>query len=387
MRVDELDYDLPGELIATRPAPARDAARLLVISRTDPDRLEHRRVGDLPDLLEPGDTLVLNRSKVLPARFVGRNLGTGGRVEGLWLHDAPDTAGDAGTAPAGARRVWIALIKARRHTPGRVIELTAPDGRDSGVRLELLGRARDEAGAWRVAAWSIDDPGLDTPGMLARAGRPPLPPYIRHARRDAGQTPENDEQDRDRYQTVYAGPLADPGRASAPPGSVAAPTAGLHFTAALLETLHGRGIGTHEVVLHVGAGTFKPIEVDDLNDHPMHREWCSMPAGVRDAVFNADRVIAVGTTSTRTVESYAPLVARGGDIPDWIETDLLIAPGYRWRRVDGLLTNFHLPRSTLLALVAAMLPGGIDRLRAVYAEAIRERYRFFSFGDAMLILP
>ncbi len=386
MRVEELDYDLPGDLIATRPAADRDAARMLVISRTDPVRLEHRRVADLLSLLDRDDTLVLNRSKVLPARFIGRNLGTGGKVEGLWLHDAP-TADGADTDTNPPRRIWIAMIKARRHTPGRVIELTAPDGSDSGVRLELLGRAESEAGAWRVAAWSIDEPGLDTPAMLARAGRPPLPPYIRHARRDSGQNPESDEQDRDRYQTVYAGPLADPGHASAPPGSVAAPTAGLHFTHALLEALRHRGIDTREIVLHVGAGTFKPVEVDDLNDHPMHSEWCSMPVGVRDAVFSARRVIAVGTTSARTIEAYAARLEQPDPAPDWIETDLLIAPGYRWRRVDGLLTNFHLPRSTLLALVAAMLPEGIDRLRAVYAEAIRERYRFYSFGDAMLILP
>ncbi|HHN77929.1 MAG TPA: S-adenosylmethionine:tRNA ribosyltransferase-isomerase, partial [Phycisphaerales bacterium] len=333
-----------------------------------------------------GDTLVLNRSKVLPARFIGRNLATGGKVEGLWLHDAP-TADGADTKTTPHRRIWIAMIKARRHTPGRVIELTAPDGSDSGVRLELLGRAEGEPGAWRVAAWSIDEPGLDTPAMLARAGRPPLPPYIRHARRDSGQNPESDEQDRDRYQTVYAGPLADPGRASAPPGSVAAPTAGLHFTHALLEALRHRGIDTREIVLHVGAGTFKPVEVDDLNDHPMHSEWCSMPADVRDAVFSARRVIAVGTTSARTIEAYAARLEQPDPVPEWIETDLLIAPGYRWHRVDGLLTNFHLPRSTLLALVAAMLPEGIDRLRAVYAEAIGERYRFYSFGDAMLILP
>lgn len=385
MRVDELDYHLPSDLIATSPAPTRDAARMLVISRSDPDRLEHRTVRDLPALLNPGDSLVLNRSKVLPARFVARNLSTGGRAEGLWLRDDPARPGETPEGNAETRRIWIALIKARRHRPGRVFELIAPDGRDSGVRLELLARADDEPGAWRVAAWSVDDPSLDTPAMLARAGRPPLPPYIRHARRDAGMDPE-DAHDPDRYQTVYAGP-PEPPAGRGPAGSVAAPTAGLHFTPALLDALHTSGITTHEVVLHVGTGTFKPVEVDDLNDHPMHSEWCSMPPPVRDAVFGSRRVIAVGTTSARTIESYAALLERGGDNLDWIETDLLIAPGYRWRRVDGLLTNFHLPRSTLLALVAAMLPGGIDRLHAVYAEAIRQRYRFFSFGDAMLILP
>lgn len=352
---------------------------MLVLSRTEHDRLEHRVVRDLPGLLDGGDTLVFNRSRVLPARFVGRNLSTGGRAEGLWLHDEGRT-GDG-------RRVWATLIKARRHRPGRVLELTTPDGLVSGIHLELLVPDQSEPGAWRVAAWSPAEPALDTPAMLERAGLPPLPPYVRHARRDAGMDAE-DAHDRARYQTVFATSLDSP-RGDGAAGSVAAPTAGLHFTPGLLDRLDGAGVRREEVVLHVGTGTFKPVEVDDLDDHPMHSEWCSMPAATRGALFGAGRVIAVGTTSARTIEAYAQAIESTGSPPpgEWLETDLLISPGYTWRRVDGLLTNFHLPRSTLLALVAAILPGGIERVREVYAEAIGEGYRFFSYGDAMLVLP
>jgi len=372
--VDDLDFDLPPSLIATAPVEPRDSARLLVISRSDPGRLEHRRVRDLPELVERGDAMVFNRSRVLPARFLARSLSTGGRAEGLWLRDD-------GRAEDG-RRVWVALVKARRHRAGRVLELVDARGGATGVRLEFLGPAADEPGAWRLG---VDSDWEDTPALLDRVGLPPLPPYIRHARRDAGLETE-DERDRERYQTVYAGSTASPsGEGSA--GSVAAPTAGLHFTPALLSALDGRGVSRHEVVLHVGTGTFKPVEVADLDEHPMHAEWCSMPEGVRGALSSARRVIAVGTTSARTVEAYAALSESGGVLPEWLETDLLIQPGYRWRRVDGLLTNFHLPRSTLLALVAALVPGGIGRVREVYGEAIREGYRFFSYGDAMLILP
>lgn len=377
MRVEELDYHLPPDRIATTPAEPRDAARLLVISRSDPARLEHRLVRDLPGLLERDDLLVLNRSRVLPARFEGRNLDTGGRIEGLWLRDdGRDSEG---------RRIWVALVKARRHRPGRVLGLVTTRGEPTPIRLEFLESAPDEPGAWRIAIRELDGGAPDTPEILERVGRPPLPPYIRHARRDRGLN-EDDDRDAERYQTVYAASCDSPTGEGAG-GSVAAPTAGLHFTPGLLERLEAAGVRREEVVLHVGTGTFKPVEAEDLDDHPMHAEWCSMAETPRRAIFGAGRVIAVGTTAARTIEAHALAIERGEIPPAWLETDLLIQPGYRWRRVDGLLTNFHLPRSTLLALVAAIIPGGIDRVRSIYDTAIREGYRFYSFGDAMLILP
>lgn len=377
MRVDELDYDLPEGLIATRAAEPRDSARLLVCSRSDESRLEHLVVRDLPGLLRSGDTLVFNVSRVLPARLLGRNLDTGGKVEGLYLRDAAPL-------PDG-RPAWEAMIKARRFRPGRRVALLDESGRPAGVELELIERTGDEAGAWRVGV-ETDPPGLTTPEALARAGRTPLPPYILSARRAAGLSVP-DAADRVRYQTVYAG---------ASSGSVAAPTAGLHFTPDLLESLQARGVRRADVTLHVGSGTFKPIETETLEDHRMHTEWCSMDAPAVEAVFGrgvprpappgGGRVVAVGTTAARTIEAYAGAIEADGPAPASIETDLLIAPGFRWRRVDAMLTNFHLPRSTLLAMLAAMFPRGMDRVREIYAEAIRERYRFYSYGDAMLVL-
>lgn len=377
MRVEELDYHLPQACIAVAPAEPRDAARLLVISRSDPARLEHRFVRDLPGLLRPEDLLVLNRSRVLPARFEGRNLDTGGRIEGLWLRDDG--------RDAEGRRVWVALVKARRHRPGRVLGLVTARGKATPIRLEFLEPSADDPGAWRIAVRDLDGGDPETPTILERVGRPPLPPYIRHARRDRGLGEEND-RDGELYQTVYAASCESPTGEGAG-GSVAAPTAGLHFTPELLNRLESAGVRREEVVLHVGTGTFKPVEVEDLDEHPMHREWCSMSEAARRSIFGAGRVIAVGTTAARTIEAHALAIERGEVPPAWLETDLLIQPGYRWRRVDGLLTNFHLPRSTLLALVAAIVPGGIDRVRTLYDTAIREGYRFYSFGDAMLILP
>ncbi len=382
MRTADLAFDLPPGLIAVRPAEPRDSARLLVVSRSDPDRLEHRHVSDMPGLLDPGDTLVMNASKVLPARFIARNLETSGKAEGLWLRDD----GFVQAEPNGERRrVWVALLKARRHRPGRVLALLDHQGNETTARIEILGRADDEPGAWRVAAWDAIDAEAETPAILDRVGRPPLPPYIRGARREAGLADEH-EHDHERYQTVYAESVESP-TADGVAGSVAAPTAGLHFTPGLLARLQQRGVARTSVVLHVGTGTFKPVEAEELSDHPMHGEWCSIPPAAGEIIKGASRVIAVGTTSVRTLEAFAALEQSGGPVPAWIETDLLIQPGYRFLKVDGLLTNFHLPGSTLLALVAAIMPGGIDRVREIYAEAIRERYRFFSYGDAMLILP
>jgi S-adenosylmethionine:tRNA ribosyltransferase-isomerase len=215
--------------------------------------------------------------------------------------------------------------------------------------------------------------------LLEHAGLTPLPPYILSARRSQGLEID-DEADRASYQTV----VADPERT----GSVAAPTAGLHFTPRLLEALAGRGVERAAVELQVGAGTFKPVETETLEAHPMHAEACAMDERALRQVFErAARVVAVGSTSARTIESYASILERGERPPERLETDLLIAPGYTWKRVDALMTNFHLPRSTLLAMVSALFPEGMDRLRGIYAEAIERRYRFYSYGDAMLVLP
>jgi len=384
LRTDELDFELPRGLIATRPAEPRDASRLLVVSRSDPDRLEHRVFSELPGLLDAGDTLVFNRSRVIPARFEGVNETTGGAVTGLYLRDADRTPGDD-------RPRWVALIKAKRARAGGRIGLVDAAGGASGVTLELLEQCDSYGpGAWVVAVVGAraDE---SAPAVLDRAGRTPLPPYILSARKERGDEP-GDAWDRAHYQTVFAG-------GSDEAGSVAAPTAGLHFTDRVFAGLDGRGIDRKEVVLHVGAGTFRPVETDDLADHPMHREWCHLGSAGRLVGGDrpdqkAGRVIAVGSTSVRTLESAAALMedrAYADRARDWFETKILIAPGYRWRAVDGMVTNFHLPRSTLLAMVAAALeaPGvdGVERVKAVYAEAIREGYRFFSYGDAMLVLP
>lgn len=309
--------------------------------------------------------MVFNTTRVLPARFLGRKAGLEGRVEGLYLSDE------------GPGR-WIVMLKGRRIRAGAVIEVVKA-GEPSGVRLSLLAPRAGEPGAW-VA--SVEPRGVDSPAMLERIGLPPLPPYILKERRRRHESVEAPD-DRERYQTAYAGPAA---------GSVAAPTAGLHFTPQLLEALAARGIRRTEVLLHVGTGTFRPVETEHVEEHPMHEEWCSMSPAAVEAVASCracrDPVIAVGTTSARTLESYAAATAATpARPPACLSTRLLITPGYAWRWTDGLFTNFHLPRSTLLALVAAMFPEGVPRALALYRAAVERRYRFFSFGDAMLILP
>jgi S-adenosylmethionine:tRNA ribosyltransferase-isomerase len=392
VRVDDLDFELPKDLIAASAVEPRDAARLLVVSRGDPSRLEHRTVRDLPDLLERGDLLVTNDSRVVPARFRATIPETGGKAEGLWLRDVTPTDPAYQSVPESARgrTVWSGLVKARRHRVGRVLAVLARDGSPSSVRLEILGRDPGEPGAWLLAAWDESDQSPDgpvaTPGVLDRVGLAPLPPYILHARRDAGDD-QDDASDLDRYQTIYA---TDDEAHHAPgaTGSVAAPTAGLHFTPELFGRLDKAGVQRSPVTLHVGTGTFKTVEAENLDDHPMHAEWCAIPDATRERIASAKRTIAVGTTAARTLEAFAQIEQQSGGVsPAWLETDLLIQPGHTWRALDGLMTNFHLPRSTLLALVAALFPEGIERVHAIYAEAIRERYRFFSFGDAMLILP
>lgn len=390
MRTSELEYDLPEGVIATQAAEPRDAARMMVVSRSDPTRLEHLRVRNLPDLLGTGDTLVFNRTSVLAARLIGMNMATGGRVEGLFLHELAEA-----DSVGSARARWRVLIKARRARPGATLTLLDQSDRPSDITLSLIERASDDEGGWLAEVRVGGEPAAvgSHAELLPRVGRTPLPPYILAARRESNLAIP-DASDRLRYQTVYASANES--------GSVAAPTAGLHFTPELLARLDERGASRADVVLHVGTGTFRPVESESLLDHPMHQEWCSMDRELAARISGArgsgtGRVFAVGTTSVRTLEAYAALVEPGGLLPlDWpthLETRLLISPGYRLRWVDGLLTNFHLPRSTLLALVAALFeregePGsGIARVRELYAEAIRQGYRFYSYGDAMLILP
>jgi S-adenosylmethionine:tRNA ribosyltransferase-isomerase len=336
------DYHLPEHLIAQHPAPERDSARLLVARRAT-SALEHRTFRDLPDLLAPGDLVVLNDTRVLPARLVGVRESTGGKWEGLFLR-------------ATASGLWEMLAQTRGYP-----ELGTAFVTDTNLRLVLRGRTEDRH-------WLMEASGSGTPPeLLARHGHVPLPPYIRKGREEPA--------DRARYQTVYA--HAD--------GSVAAPTAGLHFTPAVLDRLAARGIGTARVTLHVGLGTFAPVKVDDPTEHVIHREWCEVtPAAaeqIRATKARGGRVVAVGTTTTRTLETAAQSGEMG---PFCGETGLFIHAPFEFRAVDALVTNFHLPRTTLLLLVAAL--AGDDLLRRAYAEAVAGEYRFFSYGDAMLVV-
>ena len=337
MRTSDFDYDLPSELIAQQPVEPRDAARLLLVSR-DSGALSHHHVRDLPALLRAGDTLVLNDTRVMAARLLGVRADTGGRVELLLLREHDDGA-------------WSALVRpGRAATPGREYRLEASDG-----PVTATVRCREE----EIATVTLDRP-IDP----ASAGTVPLPPYIREF-----------EGDPERYQTVFAREAR----------SAAAPTAGLHFTPDLFGRLDQAGIERAFLTLEVGAGTFRPVRTEDPAEHVLPPERYRLPPDSADAIRTARaegrRVIATGTTVVRTLEH-----ALGGveGAPEG-ETALFIRPGHTFTAVDGLLTNFHLPRSTLLMLVSAF--AGHDLMRAAYAEAIRERYRFYSFGDAMLILP
>ncbi|NNF44180.1 MAG: tRNA preQ1(34) S-adenosylmethionine ribosyltransferase-isomerase QueA [Phycisphaerales bacterium] len=350
--MNTLDYDLPESLIAVRPAEPRDAARMLVVGADG--RLEDHHVRDLPAFLGKGDRLIFNRTAVLPARFHAQRT-TGGRLEGLFLSEP-----EVGT--------WRMMLKANRSPrAGDRIDLLGPDMAPAGRTLEIVERDGD---AW-VA--SMTPPAAATV-VLPEIGLTPLPPYILRARRDRAIALD-DRLDRSWYQTVYA--------AASDQHSVAAPTAGLHFTPALLDRIDAAGVERRFVTLHVGTGTFKPVTTENLADHPMHRESYAVPAAtLAELRKSTGRTIAVGTTTVRTLESLPePLPTE----PITSSTDLLIAPPYRFRHVDGFLTNFHLPRSTLLALVAARL--GLQRTMEIYEEAVRRAYRFYSYGDAMLILP
>lgn len=341
MRTADFDYDLPPELIAQTPLERRDASRLLVLDRKS-GLVEHSSVDHLPDFLQPGDLLVANNSRVLAARLQTRKADTGGKVELLLLHPLADGS-------------WESLAKpARRLKPGQRLMV---DG--TGYWIDVAGRSDDGLVRLRLAPDLLQN--------LDRIGTVPLPPYI-HERLE----------DPNRYQTVY----------SSQPGSAAAPTAGLHFTPALIEALRDRGIGWSEVTLDIGLDTFRPVAVDDVSEHRMHSETCRMDAETVEAIrvtkARGSRVIALGTTAARTLESAGRLWGNDDPFPFETATDIFITPGYEWSVVDGLFTNFHLPKSTLLMMVSAL--AGRERILTAYAEAIRERYRFFSFGDAMLIL-
>jgi S-adenosylmethionine:tRNA ribosyltransferase-isomerase len=334
----EFDYRLPPDRIATEPAP-RGQSRLLVLERRGAQR--HRRVDDLPEILRPGDLLVVNDTRVIPARLFGHRVATGGEIEILLTERVDATT-------------WDALVRpGRRAKPGTRI------GFEDGLAAEVI--EKDPGGRHRLRFSEPVEPHLD------RLGHVPLPPYIERA-----DTPE----DRERYQTVYA----------ASPGAVAAPTAGLHFSKELLTRLAAAGIETARVTLHVGPGTFKPVTVERIEDHRMESERYEIPEATAAAVDQARRegrrIVAVGTTVVRTLESAAK---EGKVAPGVGRTDLFITPGFRFQAVDLLLTNFHLPRSTLLMLVCAF--AGRERVLAAYEEAIASGYRFYSYGDAMLIGP
>ncbi len=369
LRTSELEYELPEELIATRAAEPRDSARLMVVSRSDPKFLEHAFVRNIARFLKSGDRLVLNSTRVLRARLVGRKP-SGGKVEGLFL-----------SAPANDE--WIVMLGASHLHEGTRVDLMLENESPSGVWLELKQKLIDEPGAWRV---QVHGARAEAAAELERVGRTPLPPYILKSRK-RHEIAVTDGEDRARYQTVFA---ASVNPVSESLGSVAAPTAGLHFTPRLLEDLKVRGVNKSEVVLHVGTGTFRSVETETVEAHPMHSELCSLTQATRKEIAQTraagGRVICVGTTSARTVESFAQAATT---LEEWMHTRILISPGYQWQWTDGMLTNFHLPRSTLMAMIGSLLEdsGGVARLRELYAIAVAQRYRFYSFGDAMLIVP
>lgn len=350
--MDELavyDFVLPQELIAQEPLPNRTDARLMVVCRGN-GTIEHRHIRDLPDYLNKEDTLVLNNTKVVPARLIGARSKTGGDWEGLFLGQEPDGC-------------WRIFCKTRgKLIAGEMISLRTPNN-DFGFPLELVEK-NSEDGSWTVKPRTSKL----VFQALEEVGWVPIPPYIRQGRMSA--------RDRENYQTVYA----------KEPGAIAAPTAGLHFTPELLVQLQNRGIVTVPLTLHVGSGTFRPITVSRLAEHEMHAEWCSVKQSTVETILErrqlGGRTVAVGTTSVRVLET---VVTRFGTLAPFSgETNLFIRPPYDWKMVDVLLTNFHFPKSTLYILVRTF--GGDELIQAAYEEAIRRSYRFFSYGDAMLIL-
>ncbi len=340
MKTSDFYYDLPPELIAQTPLEKRDESRLLCLDKATGE-WSHHHFYELPDFLRPGDCLILNNSRVLPARLLGRRLPGGGACEVLLLQDKGD-------------KVWECLVRPGKHLREGA-RVSFGDGELTAEIAEVLPDGN------RLVRFDYEGIFLE---VLERLGKMPLPPYIKE-----------ELQDQERYQTVY----------SKVNGSAAAPTAGLHFTPELLERIAAKGVGVGYVTLHVGLGTFRPVKEDEIEQHDMHSEYCTIPQETADLInrtkANGGRVICVGTTSCRTIESWAgedgTMTAAGG----W--TNIYIYPGYRFKVMDALVTNFHLPESTLIMLVSAL--AGREHVLAAYEEAVRERYRFFSFGDAMFI--
>ena len=340
MKTSDFYYDLPPELIAQTPLEKRDESRLLCLDKATGE-WSHHHFYELPDFLRPGDCLILNNSRVLPARLLGHRLPSGGACEVLLLQDKGD-------------KVWECLVRPGKHLREGA-RVSFGDGELTAEIAEVLPDGN------RLVRFDYEGIFLE---VLERLGKMPLPPYIKE-----------ELQDQERYQTVY----------SKVNGSAAAPTAGLHFTPELLERIAAKGVGVGYVTLHVGLGTFRPVKEDEIEQHDMHSEYCTIPQETADLInrtkANGGRVICVGTTSCRTIESWAgedgTMTATGG----W--TNIYIYPGYRFKVTDALVTNFHLPESTLIMLVSAL--AGREHVLAAYEEAVRERYRFFSFGDAMFI--
>ncbi|MCX5684651.1 MAG: tRNA preQ1(34) S-adenosylmethionine ribosyltransferase-isomerase QueA [Planctomycetota bacterium] len=350
MKISDFDFDLPPGQIAQSPARPRDSSRLMRLDRAT-GAVTHHRFSDLPDLLRPDDLLVVNDTRVIPAAFTARRA-SGARIEGIFLRVLPDG-------------LWEVLLQGRgRLREGQAVALVDAAGQEQ-ASLALVGRG--EGGSWYVRP----PEGTDAVHLLEKVGRPPLPPYIRRK----GEAAALAASDREDYQTVYA----------CRNGAVAAPTAGLHFTPRVLERLAARGVERVAVTLHVGVGTFQPVRVERLADHRMHEEFADISpeaaAAINRARAGGRRIVAVGTTTVRALESAA---GEGGVQAGGRWTGIFIRPPHEFRAVDALVTNFHLPRSTLLVLVSAF--AGRDRILAAYAEAVREGYRFFSYGDAMLIV-
>lgn len=358
LKTADFDYQLPTELIAQVPAPNRDRSRLLVLHR-ESGRIEHGLFSDLPAYLQPGDVLVINDTKVIPARLRAINPQTGGKLELLLLE------------PAEENHWWALVRPAKRARPGCTLEIHPHHEHAPPLRAKIVKAGQN---ATRLIQFETQQKVTE---LLPLYGEPPIPPYITRCK--SGALP----LDLDRYQTVYA--RVD--------GSVAAPTAGLHFTTELLNRLSEMGVEICNVTLHVGYGTFAPVKTEKISAHQMHHEWYNLPehtaATINKAKNESRRIIAVGTTSVRVLETAAN-TASGQITPGSGKTNLFIYPPFNFRVVDALITNFHLPRSTLLMLVSAFAsPGntsGIDLIRKAYQEAINLKYRFYSYGDAMLIL-
>ena len=340
MKTSDFYYDLPHELIAQTPIEKRDTSRLMTLDRAT-GAVGHHHFYDLPDFLRPGDCLILNNSRVLPARLVGQRLPGGGICEVLLLNDRGEN-------------IWECLVR-----PGRKLRKGTKLSFGNGELTAEIVEQLEEGG--RLIRFDYEGIFLET---LERLGKMPLPPYIKE-----------ELQDQERYQTVYSKVL----------GSAAAPTAGLHFTPELLEKIAGMGVNIGYVTLHVGLGTFRPVKEDNIEEHPMHSEYCVVPPETAELInrtrASGGRCVCVGTTSCRTLESFAAEDGHMEPSAGW--TDIFIYPGYKFKVMDALVTNFHLPESTLVMLVSAF--AGREHILNAYAEAVKERYRFFSFGDAMFI--